>query len=499
MAEQNPNPDIERLRQLTLEKCSGELTEDGVRELSQLLESSETARRTYWELIILDAQLDWTLGATTVADSSILKGKLDLGVITPATTNKENTFRSLGRLIAIAASLVLIVSGAWWMSNRGGDSSVQIVAQNTEVESNTPMLGSVSELVAQSRWSIGQSESGGKNIFYQGDTVRVEEGGIELRFKTGAIAVLESPVTLRMLSLDRVRLIRGAVMIDVPKDSQGVAVETASAEVIDIGTTYSVKLAGEQAEIVVFDGQVDLKPTLPSDVGIGNQQGSNKRLRAGEAVRMAADGTLSRIVSVQKSTLQAQRDDEPSPLVIASVKDNNNREGFYNFYEIVPSGMSEDAEAFVDRPHQWNGTHQKGMPTYLIGGDYIKTFNDDKVADDIQVDVTLGRPATIYVLLDDRVTPPEWLLTSFVDTGDDIGVDEAKGRVGDDGTWQSSDDSVFVGPGRSIDRTHSIWKQVIPESGVVSLGPNGQLSSSLRRELMANMYGVVAVALQDAN
>ena len=59
------------------------------------------------------------------------------------------------------------------------------------------------------------------------------------------------------------------------------------------------------------------------------------------------------------------------------------------YYEIVPGGMREDAVAFVDRDYQWNGVDAKGIPSYLVGGDYVKTFNDDKVAQNLVITVTL--------------------------------------------------------------------------------------------------------------
>ena len=80
---------------------------------------------------------------------------------------------------------------------------------------------------------------------------------------------------------------------------------------------------------------------------------------------------------------------------------------------------------FVDRPHEWNGLTESGMPSYLVGADYVKSFNDDKVAEDLRITVKTTAPVTLYVLLDLRVYPPAWLTEAFTDTGDQIGIDEA--------------------------------------------------------------------------
>ncbi|QEF97254.1 FecR protein [Stieleria maiorica] len=494
MAEPEPSPDMNLLRQLTLQKCNGDLTEEGAERLSQLLVSSDLARRTYFELTTVHSQLDWDLGSVSDEVASLLKEQLeDADARLPSPSSADST-RPMVWMVAIAASILLMAAGAWWRLSRPGDGPGARIAQIDDADSKAAVLGSVTELVPQSRWSIGQSAVAEPNVFRQGDTVSLDAGGIKLSFRSGAVAILDAPVTVNMLSKDRVRLIRGGIMIDVPKGAQGVAVETASTEVIDIGTIYSVRLAGRKTEVVVFDGEVDLKSTTTPVAGTDQQLESKRRIHAGEAVQVGEDGTLSRIVSVQRSSIQGQREFDPTKLVIASVRDNNVRDDFYSFYEVVPGGMGEDAEAFVDRPHEWNGVDTGGMPAYLVGGDYIKTFNNDKVADDLQVDLTLQRPATLYVLLDNRVEPPDWLLATFEDTGDQIGIDEVPRT--EEFTWERLDDNPQVGAGHSIDRNHSIYKRVVKQGGAVSLGPNGNVPTEhARREGLVNMYGVVAVPL----
>ena len=112
------------------------------------------------------------------------------------------------------------------------------------------------------------------------------------------------------------------------------------------------------------------------------------------------------------------------PLIISSVRDNIKRPGTWSFYEIVHAGMQEDGLAFVDREfHQWNGVDASGMPAYLLGADYVRMFNDDKVDNSFEMYVTIDRPAMLYVFFDDRLTPPKWLRDNFEDTGDNIGMD----------------------------------------------------------------------------
>jgi hypothetical protein len=67
-------------------------------------------------------------------------------------------------------------------------------------------------------------------------------------------------------------------------------------------------------------------------------------------------------------------------------------------------------------------------PAYLRGSDLLMTrYNFDKIDPDYQLRVTLARPATVFVMVDDRVpdvpTTMPWLAAlGFVDTGDNLDV-----------------------------------------------------------------------------
>jgi hypothetical protein len=150
--------------------------------------------------------------------------------------------------------------------------------------------------------------------------------------------------------------------------------------------------------------------------------------------------------------------------------------------------MREDARAFVDRiAHEYNGVDERGMPGYLIGGDYVKTFNNDKVNHDIRIEVTVAVPARLFILLDDRLEPPEWLRDGFQNTGDKIGVDV--GPFFSKGQWHNKT-PPGVGPGMSVEDTLSVWVREVTAAGVVRLGATEAPESG------PNMYGIVAVPLE---
>ena len=134
-------------------------------------------------------------------------------------------------------------------------------------------------------------------------------------------------------------------------------------------------------------------------------------------------------------------------------------------------GLQEDASAFVDRVHQWNGVDASGIPGYLLGADYVQLANDDKVTADFSLQLEFSQPVDLYVFLDDRLTAlPSWVSDlGFVDTGDDIGVDEQG-----DG----------LGTGTGINQTSSIFV-LRNASGTITLGEQNNGANR-------NMYGVAA-------
>ncbi|MHC4570412.1 MAG: hypothetical protein ACYTE3_32265, partial [Planctomycetota bacterium] len=102
--------------------------------------------------------------------------------------------------------------------------------------------------------------------------------------------------------------------------------------------------------------------------------------------------------------------------------------------EIGPDPLDEDVLVFVDRTHQYNE-----IPEYLIGAQVIMTANDNKNVSAYELDLVMSADATVYVFVDNRMgsaggglgTDPDisgmgWLDDlGFVDTGDDIGIDES--------------------------------------------------------------------------
>lgn len=499
----NSSSDQQRVSELTLQKCNGGLPESDARELLELLQQSELHRAIYWETIGLHSQLQWDMSESSFVDNSFFRDEsaaaMDAQSVLKENTSRKVRYHRIGLWIATLAACFFVVASGWiWLQD--DDQKERRLADRDQGHSvaSTPIFGQVSSLVSGSRWRFQQSGLENGPQLHRGDVLQLVQGAIECEFKNHSVVILEAPCIMEALAVDRVRLYSGSIQVEAGLPTAHLSVVTAEASIDDLGTRYSVTVAESETDVVIYDGEIDLTVNHSSESSPNTNEKSAKRFGAGEAVKVKENGALSRISSVQKPSVQSFRTPSFYAPLIVSVEDNDTRRDLWKFYEIVPQGMGEDVLSFVDRPHQWNGVKRSGMPAYLVGRDYIKTYNDDKTKDDLKIAIELSRPAVVYVLLDDRVVPPQWLRNSFEDTGDDMGIDET--TFVPNMIDHATKDRLESGPGRSIDRTHSVWKQTIPKASTISLGANGSLISPTPSGDMlpkASMYGVVVAPLEE--
>ena len=202
-----------------------------------------------------------------------------------------------------------------------------------------------------------------------------------------------------------------------------------------------------------------------------------KRLGQGEGMRVGSAGLLSRIVSVERRPGDDEWATGPSSdqdAVIRSVRDNIRGLGSSKYYQIVRRGLDDDAPAYVDRTHQWNGLDQGGLPAFLRGADYIMTFNEDKWMKDLSITVEVARAATLYVFYDTRLGDAPLAPRSIHRHRRLIGLDE--------GPWAGGPpQTVGRGPGTSIDTVFSVWRCDLGPGESIDLG-NARREGEWRRQ-----------------
>jgi hypothetical protein len=335
---------------------------------------------------------------------------------------------------------------------------------------------------------------------FQTSTLKIESGTATLALDKIGYVELQGPAEFEMLGPLRSRLLRGGIKMRVTElTGHGFTIETPYGKVVDLGTEFALNVSETgKARLAVLEGSVDLQTSTEEQPrSFSNIQ----RLVGGEGVTFDEAGQLDRVMAIVKGTSISFRDSKSrgndiQKRVIVDVHDNRRIADTKKFYEIVPGGFGEDAVAYVDRlQHEWNGVSSEGLPKYLLDADYVKPFNEDKLLPNVRLSIVLGKPATLYVFFDKRLSPPQWLKKDFKKNGDVVGMDNGRWNVSNREQRGSLIASTRYkkgnGPGVSIDARFNVWERIVKEPGTIVLGPNTESDETAS----VSMYGVAAVAL----
>ncbi|TWT46886.1 FecR domain-containing protein [Botrimarina hoheduenensis] len=468
--------------------CDDHATDGDIRRLEERLSNDPEALAWYVEQIGVHTSLDWSV---TAQDAALAASVLNLETPFSQRSRPRGRERRYGReaigyaLLAVCASLVGIALTGWALQQRSAPSEAQLAARVPTAKITHPTDGA--------RWVVLCSNSrpdGMRTDVFPNETVHLTSGQMRIDFEQGAEVTLTGPAVLQVLAPDRAVAVRGKLTAVVSEEAIGFAIDTPRAHVVDLGTRFGVEVDDlGQTDVVVFEGEVDI---AYGPIEQRSNDWSRRVMRMGEAVRVDDLGAAQRIVSIPSERFAAAAPSD-APLVepvIADIRDNIRGDQSWNYYEVVRAGLREDALAYVDREsHEWNGFDERGLPAYLLGADYVKMFNNDKVQSDYELSVTVARPALLFVLFDDRVPPPEWLVRDFTDTGDDVGMD--RGRFRNLGGTMNESFASGVGPGVSIEDRLSVWVRRVEKPSSVLLGATQTPHNRL------NMYGIAAVPLLD--
>ena len=317
--------------------------------------------------------------------------------------------------------------------------------------------------------------------------LEMSSGTLTLKFRSGATMTATGDVSMRIVSDMLVLLDRGKATAQVPQWAKGFTIKTKDVEVVDLGTQFGVMARdGGATDVVVFEGNVDYKPTS------GPASSSETLLSQGQGVRVNEAGAVDRIVEVRRDVAKVQwtADEaefdqlEWSDSPFKSIRDNIPSVEVPTYYQITPKGLRDDCKAYVDAPHEWNGLTSEGLPEFLQDADYVMTRNDYRYINEFEMTVELARPSMVYVFWDRRVAAPEWLTSHFENTGVDIGLDEGPWKPGD------TKHTVGVGGGVSIDNIFSVWRRKCETVETLKFGSMG------KRPGPRAMYGIAAKPLE---
>jgi len=437
----------------------GALSADAVKELDAALQQDRELRRDFLEYLNIDAAM---------AEIAVLPDSETVGVCKRSVQVRRRLYLML---LALAASVLCVVSLLLFRRNNGGRDTISEVSAKVLYTENLHLEGHVSEVQVGDRLILSH--------------VRLRRGLFCLELSTGVKLELIAPFTGDFAGPTRLHLVSGRLNADVGKHGRGFTVVTQAGEVVDLGTGFGVDVTENGgARVAVFSGQVRVKET-------GQAKTSNSlTVLDGEALSLQKGKKPGRLSSVNIRAHKMELDAGGTSDLIESVTDNIEDKDFRKFYGIVTNGMAEGTIAYTNRVGvAWMAKPETSFPQQLLGADVVCPFHMDRMRSDLNVTLHLKKPCTVYVLWDKRRRPLPWLRDNFRRT--DLRLCS--------GSWGKSTMPVVrrVAPdaqGRIL-LEYKVWCKDVPESGPFTLGSPHSREARRRRGGFA-MYGVVVQPLR---
>ncbi len=247
--------------------CHGSATEAEMRALNELLRGNASARDEYLLRIELHARLASDLAFFSQAEDAAASWRatvIDLddnrNVVSPNPV-APTTRRRLVRVLALAACLGLVATGAWslWLKRpaaRKGSTSAAVAMLTRTVEARwdqdtkPPRIGSALE----PGW------------------LRLESGLAQVVFYSGARVVIEGPADLQLVSPTEAVCPTGRLLAEVPQPARGFRLKTDQLNVVDLGTAFGIDSTRGRTEVHVFKGKLELLPGRAAKQSLGEGQ-----------------------------------------------------------------------------------------------------------------------------------------------------------------------------------------------------------------------------------
>ena len=333
------DPMIIELEGLLAALCEGELTPAKRDRLRTLLRDHPEARRFYKRYLEVHALLEWEAGAAAVEQpvDEVLHMLRDIessAVVEPVRLHDPSevkpskpaedrpdfnevaglvwSFASQPKVWAPLAAVVALTLGI----------TVVVLSTSTNTTSNTPAASATptprgsdttTTLTTQPVATITATHNAVWASKPAGDLRRgtpltanqrltLTQGFAEITTNRGAVAVLEAPATLEILGNNRIALASGTLIGQCPTEaSRGFIVDTADAQIVDVGTRFGVWVdpAG-QTMVEVFTGAVQVQPNSTDTVEPATlvTSGQSARVQNNEIeLGLITENTVSRFAS----------------------------------------------------------------------------------------------------------------------------------------------------------------------------------------------------------
>ncbi|QDV14499.1 FecR protein [Rosistilla oblonga] len=298
---------FDRFAQLWTDYLEGELDEQGLAELRQLM--AEDPQR-----VTLAADMFQThrLLALAVDESKSrqdqfvreamsrlpdnqdafvrrVMSNMEPDASTPATLPKGNAFRTKAAAFGIAAAIMLAAVAAFYFGNPtqpqiAHDTTPQPIGGATAAADVRLASNSNAKFFGELSPPVGAVLAGERDYVLM-------SGMIEVAFPAGASAILEGPAVFRVMSDECLALDVGSCSVHAPDGAEGFRVETPATRVVDRGTRFSVNVSEtSETEVQVIEGAADIydiggedEPMPDRDPTIRMTDGDAQKFSRGQA------------------------------------------------------------------------------------------------------------------------------------------------------------------------------------------------------------------------
>lgn len=210
-----------------------DLDADELRQLENHLLQSSDARRLYFDYADLHAILQPALAAASPTTAAVVVAR------------SLHRQRSRSALFAtVAAAAVLVITAV-----------VLALVHAREVRPAVAFRSSPGSVftLAHAREMNG---SGG-SVLEPGSTLKLSQGAVEFKFKSGVRSVIQAPASIVLQSENMLRLHQGTGWFEVPTKARGFTVITDEMRVVDFGTVFCIEAHPDhQDEVHLFRGKV---------------------------------------------------------------------------------------------------------------------------------------------------------------------------------------------------------------------------------------------------
>ncbi|MEM7454319.1 MAG: FecR domain-containing protein [Planctomycetota bacterium] len=390
-----------------LEHLNGESSAAQSREVSEWIQANPENARQFAEIALVHGQMRSMLSGKRRAQDSGVLNESAIPPVEPdfdsrpnakAARRKTRLKPALFALAAIAACLLIAASITFKRSDEQTPGQV--------AGSGFATIRQVSEVV----WT-GEEYSPDERV--GNGIIELDSGIVRLIFDSGVDITLEGPARYELVSGEQTMLSAGVLMANVPPGAEGFRVDTPSARVIDLGTSFGVNVGAEGvADILVFDGQVEV---------VSSNTDSEMRIGEGESVRFTSNGAMQktefnvrrfeRMWSIASGISSASSSFRLTPPWPRRVRLRESDDEIF----LLPEGYVIDLESplavNVSKPGEYDATDQL-TPAEIATGERVRTYllhfspeerSGREAPNSVSGSITFDQPVVGLIVLQDEL------------------------------------------------------------------------------------------------